>query len=234
MREKTRAAIFEHARKEYPLECCGVIAQKSRVEKYFPCRNINAFPGEQFELAPDDYADAEDWGAITAIVHSHCGDGVSAKPSELDSYQCDLHKVPWVIVSLPEGDLNIIQPRTQMALCGRPFLLGYADCWSLIRAWHAEQGITLKDYSVDYHWWEQGENKYMENYYAEGFREVNKMRPGDMIIMQIAADVPNHAGILLQDNQLLHHPYGRLSLREPFNDYYRERVVKIVRHKDLA
>lgn len=37
MRQKTIDAIMAHAAAEYPLECCGVVAQKSRVERYFPC-----------------------------------------------------------------------------------------------------------------------------------------------------------------------------------------------------
>lgn len=40
MQDKTLAAIMAHAKQAYPLECCGIVAQKSRVERYFPCRNI--------------------------------------------------------------------------------------------------------------------------------------------------------------------------------------------------
>ena len=36
MKEKTIAAIMAHAEAEYPRECCGLVAQKSRVERYFP------------------------------------------------------------------------------------------------------------------------------------------------------------------------------------------------------
>ena len=42
MRQKTIDAIMAHAAAEYPRECCGVVAQKSRVERYFPCRNLAA------------------------------------------------------------------------------------------------------------------------------------------------------------------------------------------------
>ncbi|MCI0229678.1 UNVERIFIED_ASMBLY: peptidase P60, partial [Cronobacter sakazakii] len=70
MRDKTVADILAHAAAEYPRECCGVVAQKSRVERYFPCRNNTGAPEEQFELSPEDYAAAEDWGTVTAIVHS--------------------------------------------------------------------------------------------------------------------------------------------------------------------
>lgn len=61
MRQKTIDAIMAHAAAEYPRECCGVVAQKSRVERYFPCRNIAADP-LKFYLSPEDFAAAEDWG----------------------------------------------------------------------------------------------------------------------------------------------------------------------------
>lgn len=231
MRDATLKSIFAHARAAYPSECCGVIAQRSRVERYFPCRNITPEPAEQFELAPEDYANAEDWGVITAIVHSH--PNANTLPSELDQLQCDEHGIPWVIVSWPEGDVRTVEPRGERPLEGRPFVLGYADCWSLIREWHKRQGIELRNYSVDRHWWEQGENLYADNWYAEGFREVREPRPGDMVMMQVQSDVINHAGILLEGNMLLHHLYGQLSCAIPYGGYYRDRTIKIVRHKDL-
>lgn len=52
MRQKTIDAIMAHAAAEYPRECCGVVAQKSRVERYFPCRNLAAEPTEHFHLSP--------------------------------------------------------------------------------------------------------------------------------------------------------------------------------------
>ncbi len=39
MRKKTRQAILAHAAAVYPFECCGIIAQQSRQERYFPCRH---------------------------------------------------------------------------------------------------------------------------------------------------------------------------------------------------
>ena len=59
MRQKTIDAIMAHAAAEYPRECCGVVAQKSRVERYFPCRNLAAAPEDNFILCPEDYAAAE-------------------------------------------------------------------------------------------------------------------------------------------------------------------------------
>ena len=70
MRQKVIRAIQVHAQEQYPRECCGAIAQRGRVERYFPCRNIADAPQEHFVLAPEDYARVEDWGTVTGIVLS--------------------------------------------------------------------------------------------------------------------------------------------------------------------
>jgi proteasome lid subunit RPN8/RPN11 len=44
MRQKVIRAIQVHAQEQYPRECCGAIAQRGRVERYFPCRNIADAP----------------------------------------------------------------------------------------------------------------------------------------------------------------------------------------------
>lgn len=235
MRDETIAAIMSHAAAEYPRECCGVVAQKSRTERYFPCRNLAAQPTEQFHLAPEDYAAAEDWGTITGIVHSH--PDATPQPSHLDKAQCDATELPWHIVSWPEGDLLTIQPRGDLPLIGRPFILGHTDCWGLIMSYfRQEHGIELTDYRVDRHWWEDGQegNFYQDCWYECGFREFDgEPRPGDMVIMQVQSGKWNHAGIILEGNMLLHHLYGHLSQRVPYGGYWRERTMKVVRFKDL-
>ncbi|MGO2345360.1 MAG: C40 family peptidase [Providencia sp.] len=233
--KKLSELIFQHVKSEYPNEACGVICQKSRVKQYFPCRNLSSNPTDHFELSPEDYALAEDWGNPIAIVHSHCGDGVTTQPSELDKLQCDATELPWVIVSWPEGDLRVISPRGERKLEERPFVLGHADCWSLIMDYYYQQhGITLNNYSIERRWWEEGESRYMDNWRKEGFVEFSgEPKDGDMVIMQVQADVPNHAGVLVNNGMLLHHLYGQLSRIIPYSDYWRDRTVKIVRRKEL-
>lgn len=234
MREKTIQAIVAHAAEVYPAECCGVVAQKSRVERYFPCRNIAENPTEQFHLSPEDYIAAEEWGTVTGIVHSH--PDATTQPSELDKAQCDAMAIPWHIVSYPEGDLRTVMPRGELPLVGRAFVLGHTDCWGLVMSYFRQtHGIVLNDYRVDYPWWESGrENLYLDNWYECGFREFSgSPRPGDMVIMQVSAPVANHAGILLDDGMLLHHMYGMLSQRVPYGGYWKDRTVKIVRHMSL-
>lgn len=235
MRSKTISAILAHAESAFPSECCGLVIQKGRVEKYIPCENRATEPGEQFEIAPEEYAAAEDQGTVVAVVHSHPGDGATTQPSELDMLMCDATEVPWVIASWPEGDIRTIMPRGDRPLTGRQFVLGHADCWSLLMDYfRTEHGITLPNYSVEHHWWEQGENLYMDNWHECGFREFSgPPRPGDVVIMQVRSPVANHAGVLLEGNMLLHHVYGELSQRVPYGGYYLDRTIKIVRHQEL-
>ncbi|MBD2812204.1 C40 family peptidase [Xenorhabdus sp. Vera] len=232
MNDKTLAAIFGHAKQTYPNECCGVIAQKGRVEKYFPCKNLAPNPSEQFQLDPGDYLAASIWGTITAIVHSH--PDATTQPSELDAAQCDATELPWHIVSWPEGDVRTIYPRGELPLTGRPFVLGIYDCYGLIMSYYYQQyGIELPDYRVNYPWWENGENLYLDNFERAGFVEVADSQEGDVVLMQVQADVPNHAGIILNGNLLLHHLYGQLSQKVPYGGYWKDRTIKALRHKSL-
>ncbi len=235
MHQKTIDAILAQAAAEYPRECCGVVAQKSRVERYFPCRNIATEPTEHFILSPEDYASAEDWGTVTAIVHSH--PDATTQPSELDKAQCDATLLPWHIVSWPEGDLRTIQPRGELPLLERPFVLGVYDCWGLVMSYYRQtHGIELHDYRVDYPWWEDQypDDLYRDNWYECGFREFSGApQPGDLVIMQVQADKWNHAGVLLEGNMLLHHMYGMLSNRVPYGGYWIERTALILRHIHL-
>lgn len=111
MREKTVSAILAHAAASFPEECCGVVIQKGRVEKFIPCKNQAESPTEQFELNPEDYAVAEEQGTVVAIVHSHPGDGATTQPSELDMLMCDATELPPIIASWPEGDIRTVMPR---------------------------------------------------------------------------------------------------------------------------
>ncbi|WP_414079708.1 Mov34/MPN/PAD-1 family protein, partial [Xenorhabdus bovienii] len=56
-------SIMDHAKAEYPNECCGLVIQNSRKQQYIRCRNTAPSPTEQFSIHPADYAEAEDISA---------------------------------------------------------------------------------------------------------------------------------------------------------------------------
>lgn len=237
MLKKIMSAIRTHVEAEYPREACGVVVQIGRSQEYIPCRNVHEKPEEYFTLAPDDLMAAEEQGEVLMVVHSH-PDVVQLVPSEIDRIQCDYSGVEWGIMSWPDGDFCTISPRGDRDYVGRRWVLGHADCWTLIMDYYRqEHGITLKNWSVDYEWWKDGrENRYDDNWQAEGFVEVPvaEMRTGDMIMMQLQSPVTNHAAIYLGENIMLHHSFGSLSARVPYGKYYRDRTVRVVRRKELT
>lgn len=235
LQAKIKLEIFQHAQDVYPNECCGVVTQRGRVQKYTPIDNVHPDPENHFDMDGTQYAEATDERDLVAVVHSHTGDGATTLPSAHDTCMCDEMEVDWVIVSLPEGDMRIVEPQSR-PLTGRPWSLGSYDCWGLVMAWHKEQGVILNDFRKPYKWWEpeHGENLYEDNYLKEGFRPTgNEPQPGDMVIMQLQAPVWNHAGIYLGDNQLLHHLSGKLSKIDIYSGWYADHAKMICRHKDL-
>ncbi|WP_199062885.1 C40 family peptidase [Serratia sp. ASV30] len=235
MQAEIMQAICEHAAAEYPNESCGFVVQNGRKAHYLPCRNVAENALDNFVISPQEYAQAEDQGEIIRIIHSH-PDVPVLIPSEMDRLQCDHSGIVWGIVSWPEGDYTEVVPRGERPLVGRSWLLGHADCWSLIRDYYRqEHGIALNDYSVEHEWWIDGKTRlYDDHWYAEGFREFQgPMRAGDMIMMQVSAPVTNHAGIYLGDGMMLHHLFGQLSQRYPYSGYFQERTVRVVRRKEF-
>ena len=56
--------------------------------------------------------------------------------------------------------------------------------------------VILPDFERDDYWWEDGFNLYLDNMAKHGFEQVEEPQIGDVILINIGADVPNHAAIL--------------------------------------
>jgi proteasome lid subunit RPN8/RPN11 len=241
--EMIKAGISAHAEECYPHECCGVIVE----DFYIPCRNISENK-DQFEIHHEDLAKAEDLGEIQAYVHSH--PNATARASELDLIQIELHEKPWVICAYPDIEFQVYKPCGYKApLVGRNYIHGIQDCYSIVRDFYErELGIQLIDFERQDLWWESKENKslYLDGFGEAGFIEVSEPRYGDVLLCRVGrTEHVNHAIIWLADNPelkseqteacigsalILHHPYGRKSCREIFGQQWQERVVKVVRY----
>lgn len=235
MRKHILKAIREHAAADYPREACGVVVQIGRRQVYHRCRNLAAKPEDEFLISPADYAAAEDLGAIVAVVHSHPDETSRASPHDLA--MCEASGLPWYILSWPEGDLNTLVPTGETPpLLGRPFVHGVWDCYAIIRDWYQlERAIELTNYPRADEWWTRGENLYMRLYADAGFKPVaGPLQAGDVIIMQIQANEPNHGAVYLGDGLMLHHLYGRLSERAVYGGYWQERTRLTLRYEGGA
>lgn len=240
---KLKKAIQAHAAEVYPSECCGAIVGK----EYIPCRNISGNK-DQFEIHHKDLAKAEDLGEIQAFVHSH--PNASARASEIDLIQIELHEKPWVICAYPDIEFQVYEPCGYKApLVGRNYIHGIQDCYSIVRDFYErELGIKLIDFEREDAWWESKENKslYLDGFGEAGFVEVSDLQYGDVMLCRVGrTEHVNHAVIWLGDQTdlkseqteacvgssiILHHPYGRKSVREVFGPQWQERVAKVVRY----
>lgn len=250
MMKKHYQSIQEHALQAYPNECCGLIVGGV----YYPCENVAHDPANLFEIDPQAFIDLSDKGELQAIVHSH-PDG-EPMPSEYDRVQMSLHGVPWLIASVNDGRVEIRQHEPQAytaPLLGRDYIHGVQDCYSLCRDYYwRECGIRLNDYPRLDAWWEDptAQSLYVDNFKAEGFFEVDpkSLQKHDAIICKVGkSHFPNHALIYIGDGELtsettpqvigqdlvLHHPYGRLSVREQYGQNWQRRTVMVLRHRDF-
>lgn len=243
--DEIKAAIQAHAAECFPAECCGLIVN----DVYVQCRNISKHT-DQFEIHPEDLVAAEDSGETQAFVHSH--PNASARASELDLLQIELHQKPWVICAYPDIEFQVYEPCGYKApLVGRNYIHGIQDCYSIVRDFYErELGINLIDFEREDAWWEHKESKslYLDGFGEAGFIEVNDLQYGDVMLCRVGrTEHVNHAIIWLGDQTalkseqteacvgssiILHHPYGRKSTREVFGHQWQERVVKVVRYEN--
>ena len=254
-----KEAIHAHAKSAYPNECCGLIID----EDYYPCDNVAVNPTEHFEIDPKDFARAESMGQIQAIVHSHpdgnaelseidrvqmgvhgvpwviCGFGYHAGGEQYCKIKC--HKTE----------------AYQAPLLGRNYIHGVQDCYSLVRDYYSrELDIELPDFERADAWWEHENHEplYEQNFEKAGFVAVDKsvgnLQKHDVILCRVGrTHHVNHALIWLGDDGalksettpdcvgnalILHHPYGRQSVREIYGKGWADRTVLVVRHQSLG
>lgn len=230
--------IIEYCHSKAPEEACGIVIIFKGRYKWIPCQNVSTEDKRQsFAIAPSDFAAAEDEGDIIAIVHSHteCG----ANPSTTDVQSQRIHGIDWLIVGL-NGDVEnelywLKSEQYTPPLYGRQYIWHVMDCGSFVRDFYAQEfGIEITDYYRKDKFWELGEQPYLSNYKALGFEEVAKkdMQYGDVLLMQIGStDIATHAAIYIGDNKIAHHITDRLSCKDIYGQYYRDRTLTVVRHR---
>ena len=234
MNKKVKEAIIAHAESTYPNECCGVVVLFKGREKYVPCTNIDEHPHINFTISPDDLIVAEDVGEIVAYVHSH--NSQDELPSEADKIGQADSGVRWIIYSTQTQRFHEWDGGQTPSLYGRQYLHAVTDCYSFVRDFYAQElSIVLTNYIRKDHWWDRGENLYMDNYGQEGFRKIplSEVRYGDLLVMSIGSTVANHGAIYLGNNKVGHHLTDRLSSIDVYGNFLRDRTVLCLRHSEM-
>lgn len=220
-----------HAQSEFPRESCGLLVVRKGKSSYVACRNM-AQGTDQFVIHPEDYVKAQGLGEIIAVVHSH--PKTAAEPSQADRVSCEVTGLVWFIVSVPSQTWCELKPTGYFApLVGRQWCHGVLDCYSLVRDWFQQvRGVDLPDFERHDQWWKSGQNLYLENFAAVGFAVIDcaQAREGDCFLMQVGAEVPNHAAVYLGDGHILHHLQGRLSSRDVYGGYWQKITTHCLRY----
>lgn len=231
MKEKALA----HAKEDDPKESVGLVHIVKGRERYFRCNNKATNPDEHFVLDPKDYLKCEQQGQIIAVIHSH--PKTNPEPSEADRVACEKSRLPWFVVNPRTGKWGQCEPTGfELPYVGRQWAHGIVDCFTLARDFYKREfGIQFFDYDRQDDWWLKGETLYLDNFAKEGMKEidVNELRYGDALLMNIESPTPNHAAIYLGENLILHHVQNRLSSRDIYKwgGYYHKMTAKALRHE---
>lgn len=237
MIELVQHDIERHALDEYPREACGVIVRDVLgAHRYLRCNNVapHALNRDAFEIDPRDLAQAEEIGEICAVVHSH--PDASATPSATDRRACAMSGLAWYVIAVPGLQITRVPP-TDLPLVGRQFEHGLVDCYTLVQDYYWQEcRIKLPDFERADQWWTKGQDLYVANFAAAGFVSLplaSSMYRGDALLMHVGSRVTNHAAVYVGDGVILHHLYGRLSGRDVWGGYWRERTTHLLRHGSL-
>jgi proteasome lid subunit RPN8/RPN11 len=232
--------VLAHAEREYPREACGVFVRLAISDElvYRECANIAPADAarDSFVVAPRDWAAAELEGRIVAVVHSH--PDASAAPSDVDRQACHRSGMTWFIVAVPGGVVQRVSP-APLDLVGRTFAHGRVDCYTLVRDYYSRTlGIELPDFERADDWWEHGQNLYRDNFAQHGFVNLGNgmdVQPElhDVVLMAIRSKVPNHAAVYVDQQQILHHLWGRLSGHDVWGGVWARSSTHVLRHRSL-
>ena len=101
-------AIFQHAAECAPNECCGLVIQDGNDKRYIRMENISENKNE-FEMDALTFASYQAISKILYVVHSHYDE--DCRPSEYDINNCNAIGIPYFIVSYPNKDYTILEPK---------------------------------------------------------------------------------------------------------------------------
>lgn len=246
-------AARAHALRDFPNEACGLVVDGG----YLPCVNYALDPDRDFAIAGTVWTKLREQGlTVQAVIHSHPNGPMFPTPQDMQG-QIDTD-VPWAILATDGTD--VAPPIVWEAdaepepVLGRAFVHGVADCFRLGRDVYrlgrdklAAQGVegwplppvSFPEWPRRDGWWEPegdlpAQNLYLDHYRENGFRIIpaNEALPGDSFLIAIRSERPNHCGVLLGNNLILHHLPSRASRREPIGVWARA-VHTWIRHEAL-
>ena len=219
--------VLAHAAATAPYECCGLVLRVGGTQVYQPCGNVAADPTAHFEIAADDWIQAENVGEIVAVVHSHpSGEWFLSGADRQMQVQQGL---AWLLVV--DGGIRAF--RSCPHLRGRVFDYGVYDCFTLIRDAYHLAGIEFRDHPRTDMDADAAADSFVRYLPDGGFKQVldGSVQVGDVVLTAMGGHA-NHAMLYLGNQEVLHHAYGQLSRRERYGAFWQDHTHSVWRHRD--
>lgn len=220
--------VKEHAHREAPRESCGVVIIKRGKRSYIECKNVSD-QEDHFMIDPIQFTKLSLQGDIEYIVHSHTSGN---QPSDHDIKACNAVNIPYLIYYNEYDTYRVLECKKRNHLIGRDYIFGEQDCFEAARDWFLAHNIIMPPRRkwLD-NWWEHGYN-YIANEISDWpIRQVNNLKYGDVLALQVEGDMPNHIAIYLDNDIIYHHAVNRLSCRENMYPFWGEIIHGIYRYE---
>lgn len=206
--------VKHHAAEAYPLEACGIVVDG----QYVRCDNIHPNPKEHFRIDPAIAAPLMAQGRLQAAVHSH-PDGPNHPTFDDLAGQIN-SDIPWGICPVI-GDTEKVLCAHDIIWWGdglppvplerRKFIWGVFTCYQLYRDWwRQERGIIFPTWPMIPDFAKEGMNIFHDYRTKVGLTDVGKvsisdLQVGDMLLGKVRGSFPNHCGIFVGNDLMLHH-----------------------------
>lgn len=123
-------------------------------------------------------------------------------------------------------------------LLGLEFDIERQNCWTIVRQFYrANWDIQLPDYPCPTDWWAKGLDLYASLAAQTGFDIIHDhprdWKAGDVIVMAIQSSTGNHAAVVLDNGNILHHLVGQRSVVTSYGGLFRNSTVGVYRYRDL-
>lgn len=229
-------AIRLHAREDAPNEACGLIVREEGEIRAVRCKNTTAEdPREHFRIDPSEYVQALRAGTLLGFYHTH-PDG-DAEASRADRATLNSTRMPMWIHGGATDEIRCHIPEGAVRpLIGRDFVPLFQDCVNL--AWDVASlcGIHLPHLRRDGRSLHLGAAAdWREWMPAVSAQFTDKPQPGDLLLMNIrGAKMPNHLGILLSDDRMLHQTSGEKSQKDLWGGYWKKQTMRCIRIPAIA
>lgn len=225
--------IREQAQGSPRREVCGLLVLGAHgMPEVIPAVNEHPDP-HGFQIAYKSYKLAMSQGPLIAYYHSHFDEPEQFSVEDMECVEDVL--LPLFVYSLKTGRFNLHRPPSVIPpFTGRSFILGLNDCAQLIMDW----GLANKKFKIPYferplEVLRSGVSDWSQRMTEAGLALVPRQsaRSGDVLLMSVhAADNRiNHAGVLLEQNVMLHQLLSTESAEVPYDADWRNRTIAVYR-----